>query len=314
MQSAPRTALLVASSGGHLKELHVLRDRLGLGRVTWATFDDAHSRSLLAGEAVHHLRFTGQRDYRNVLRNLGPGIRLLRSTRPDLVVTTGAAVALSVLPAARALGVPCHYIESATRLEGPSLTGRLLERVPGIGLHTQAPAWASGRWSYAGSVLDGFAPALPRDPVLRKIVVTLGTSRQWGFRRAVERLREVLPPEAEVIWQVGRTDVAGLDIDAVPMMGTHQLDAHMRDADVVIAHAGVGSALAALEAGHRPLLLPRRAALQENVDDHQEHVAEELVRRGLAVTADASQLTADHVLDAAARGVQAVPAPPLVLG
>ena len=50
----------------------------------------------------------------------------------------------------------------------------------------------------------------------------------------------------------------------------------MREADVVVAHAGVGTALAALEVGKCPVLVPRRLAHGEHVDDHQVQIASEL--------------------------------------
>lgn len=305
----PRTALLVASSGGHLQELHLLRPRLPVEEVLWATFDDPHAQSLLSGERVHHLHWTGQRDYRNVARNVPGALAILRRDPVDLVVSTGAAVALSVLGPARALGLPCHYIESAARLTGPSMTGRLLERVPGVRLHSQSP-WPRRRWRNGGSVFDGFAGSEEAgEAAVRRVVVTLGTSRQWAFRRAVERLRHVIPPEAEVVWQTGHTDTSGLGIDAVRFLSADELDRAMREADVVVAHAGVGSALAALEAGHRPVLLPRRPAFRENVDDHQRLIADELGRRGLAVPADASTVTLAHLQQAAGRRAVRAAAP-----
>ncbi len=84
----------------------------------------------------------------------------------------------------------------------------------------------------------------------------------------------------------------------------------MREADVVVAHAGVGTALAALEVGKCPVLVPRRLAHGEHVDDHQTQIAGELSRRGLALTVDADALTLDHLLEAAGRTVGAPADPP----
>jgi UDP-N-acetylglucosamine transferase subunit ALG13 len=299
----------VANTGGHLRELHELRPRLGLDRVTWLTFDDAQSRSLLAGEDVHHLRWAGSRDYANTVRNVRLAHRHLREHSYDAVVSTGAAVALSVLPAARSRGMACHYVESATRTQGPSLTGRALMAVPGMHRYSQYEGWASSSWAFAGSVFDGFQPTQRREPRLNRVVVTLGTMRQWSFRCAVERLMSVLPSDAEVLWQTGHTDVSGLDVRAVPMVPAEELAAAMRDADLVVAHAGVGSSLDALAAGHRPLLLPRRSGRREHVDDHQEAIARELSGRGLAVMAEAPDVTLDHLLDAACQHVARVVPP-----
>lgn len=304
---------LVANGGGHLRELTELRARLPLSNPVWLTFDGEQSRSLLAGERVTHLHWTGSRDYRNTARNVSLALRFMRQHDVTDVFSTGAAVALSVFPVARAHGLACHYVESAARTAGPSMTGRLLRAVPGVHLYTQHPAWADRRWRFAGSVFDGFSPG-PTEPVkIRRVVVTLGTMRQYSFRAAVERLLQVLPPDAEVVWQTGFTDVSGLAMNATPMLSSSELAAHMRDADLVVAHAGVGSSLDALAAGRRPLLLPRRASRGEHVDDHQAAVADDLVRRGLAVVAEAPDLTPADLAAAADQRAMPVEAPPFRL-
>jgi UDP-N-acetylglucosamine transferase subunit ALG13 len=47
-------------------------------------------------------------------------------------------------------------------------------------------------------------------------------------------------------------------------------------ASAVICHAGVGSIMTVLAAGKTPVVIPRRRALGEHVDDHQLQIAEEL--------------------------------------
>src|SRR5687768_1792593 len=122
------TDLLVASSGGHLAELHHLAGRLpgSAGDPTWVTFDTPQSRSLLEGCDVRYLPYTGPRAYRQTLRNTLTARAVIRSRRFDRVISTGAAPALSFLPLARAHRIEAIYIESAARSEGPSATGRLL--------------------------------------------------------------------------------------------------------------------------------------------------------------------------------------------
>jgi UDP-N-acetylglucosamine transferase subunit ALG13 len=73
-------------------------------------------------------------------------------------------------------------------------------------------------------------------------------------------------------------------------MPAAELEDAMREADVVVSHAGVGSALTALRCGKCPVLVPRSAALHEHVDDHQAQIAIELERRNLAVVNDADSL------------------------
>jgi UDP-N-acetylglucosamine--N-acetylmuramyl-(pentapeptide) pyrophosphoryl-undecaprenol N-acetylglucosamine transferase len=107
-----------------------------------------------------------------------------------------------------------------------------------------------------------------------------------------------------VFWQTGATPHAGLRGTAEDVTPAEMLRNLIRDADVVIAHAGVGSALEVLQAGRCPVLIPRRRQFGEHIDDHQGQIAAELSRRGLAVTAQPEDLTLDHLLDAASRSVE----------
>ena len=289
------TTLLVASTGGHLKELHHLHKRLDgvAGPFRWATFDTPQSRSLLAGETIDFVPFTRSRDLINVTRNLGAAREILRDRELDTVVSTGSAVAVPFIGLARRRRLRCHYIESAARTDGPSLTGRLVSGIPGVHLYTQYRAWAGSRWSFRGSVFDSFASEV--DPVgagisVKKVVVTLGTSRGYGFSRLVRRLLDVLPAEADVLWQTGDTDVGDFGIAGHYAIPERDLTEAMREADVVVAHAGVGTALAAFEVGKCPVLVPRRLSFGEHVDDHQTQIASELGERGLAVSVDADDL------------------------
>lgn len=296
------TVLLVASSGGHLAELHRLAPRLGVGEDRlWVTFDTPQSRALLAGEPTRFVPFSGPRQGWRALTNVGVAEQVIRHVRPSAVISTGAAIAFSFLPVARAHRIPGHYVESAARSEGPSLTGKMMALTPGVRLYTQYPGWAHGRWSYGGSVFDDFAPAPQRRAgEVQRVLVTLGTMT-FGFRRLVDRLLAILPPEADVTWQTGVTDLAGLHIDGREALPPAEMRAAAEAADVIVAHAGVGSALDALELGRCPLLIPRRHAHDEHVDDHQALIAAELERRELAVVREADEVTFDDLVRAAGR-------------
>jgi UDP-N-acetylglucosamine--N-acetylmuramyl-(pentapeptide) pyrophosphoryl-undecaprenol N-acetylglucosamine transferase len=302
--------LLVASTGGHLDELTRLRHRLSppADEADWVTFDDPQALSLLAGETVHYIPYIPPRGYAEVGRAIREATRLLRTGAYSRVVSTGSGIAIPYLTVARGLGLEAHYVESAARTAAPSRTGSVLSRIPGVRLYCQYPAWAGPRWKYRGSLFDGYHPE-PRPGApdrTKRVVVTLGTMRIYGFRSAVAALARLLPEVvadgADVLWQVGVTDTAGLPIEARSVVPTHELLAAVAEADLVVAHAGIGSTLFALDAGHCPVLLPRRAARGEHVDDHQVLIADALAAKGLAVVGDPATLTPDD-LRAAVRTV-----------
>lgn len=306
MSEADETLLLVAASGGHLGELRHLAPRLvhAPARQVWVTFDTLQTSSLLAGERVELVPYTAPRDASAVVRNLWHARRLFRTHNVAAVVSTGSAVALAYLPYARVRGVPCFYIEAATRTTGPSITGRLLGCVPGVRRFTQSPTWRRRGWEYAGSVFDGFTPIPPAAPSSRplRLVVTVGTL-DYSFVRLFRRLAQVVPDDWQLTVQSGCTDLTGMRISGLPFMSSVSLAEAMADADVVIAHAGVGSALDALKAGRAPVLVPRRRAFGEHVDDHQVELAEALAARGLATAVDADALTPQLLRQAAVKRV-----------
>lgn len=308
--------MLVASVGGHLRELVSLVERFAADAEprTWVTWRNPQSESLLAGETVEWVPPVHPRQVGAVLAVSVRMHRLLELHRPDRVVTTGSAIALTVGPAAARRGIPVHFIDSVTRTTGPSVTGRLLQRLHGVRLYTQHASWAAPPWRYGGSVFDGYAvSARPGRPAIRRVVVTFGTMEGFPFTRLRDRLAAVLPAEAEVLWQTGCTPAGGLGPRARPLVPARELAEAMAGADVVVGHCGAGTALAALDAGSVPVLVPRLAAHGEHVDDHQVELAVELRRLGLAVTPRVEELALGHLLMAAAVRADRVPGPPFPL-
>lgn len=307
-----RKALLVAATGGHLEQISRLESafRPRFDEVEYATFDDPQSRSLLAGRTVHHVGYIPPRGVKQAVLAQVPALNILRSGGYSDVISTGSAIAVPFLAAARMLGIRSHYVESAARSEGPSLSGRMVSRAPRLFLYTQYPTWAEGKWQYRGSVFDRYVLAAnPKTfSAARRVVVTLGTMRTYSFRRAVDAVRRHLPavtaPDVEVLWQVGETPVGDLPIDGKRLVPAEELKVAIREADLVIAHAGIGSCLQILDAGRAPVLLPRREAHGEHVDDHQRMIAFELDRRGLAISRDPDELSPQDLRDAMERTVE----------
>lgn len=295
------TRVFIASTGGHLTELVLLAPRLRphADDELWVTFSSQQSHALLATHPTRYVRNTPPRDWRSLLINANTARRILDSN-VDSVVSSGAGIALSFLPLARARGIDTHYIECCARVEGPSVSGRILEKVPGVRLYTQYPDFKSKRWTYRGSVLDGYEPvSVATPPALRRVVVTVGTLN-FSFMRLLERARQILPDEVQVTVQAG-ADAARLVWPGVTIkqtMDADELSAAMQEADVVVAHAGIGSALSALEVGKIPILVPRVSSRGEHVDDHQSQIASHLLSRRLAVMADGDTLGLDHFVEA----------------
>ena len=71
-----------------------------------------------------------------------------------------------------------------------------------------------------------------------------------------------------------------------------------------MTHAGSGSILTSLHHGKVPIVMPRRVALHEHVDDHQVELAERMAELGNCLLAESVDEVIDHVnaYDEAAAG------------
>lgn len=117
--------LLVCSSGGHLTQLYNLKPWWeGLER-TWVTFDKPDATSLLVGERTVWAHHPTTRNLWNLLRNTALAWRTVRRLRPDLIVSTGAAVAFPFFVAGKLHGARTVYLEVFDRVDSATMTGRL---------------------------------------------------------------------------------------------------------------------------------------------------------------------------------------------
>ena len=118
--------MLVCSCGGHLLQLLALREAWSPFTRAWVTFDKTDARSLLRDEQVFFAHGPTNRSIKNLLRNLLLAWRVVGTVRPRVVLTTGAGVAVPFAWIARLRGARVVYVESLARIEGPSLSYRLI--------------------------------------------------------------------------------------------------------------------------------------------------------------------------------------------
>lgn len=123
--AGPHRLLLVGSSGGHLAQLLALKPWWESRERTWVTFATEDAKSRLRDERVVWAHFPTTRNLPNLVRNFFLAIAVLRRNRPDVVVSTGAGVAVPFFLLARVLRIRTVYLEVYDRLDTRTLTGRL---------------------------------------------------------------------------------------------------------------------------------------------------------------------------------------------
>jgi UDP-N-acetylglucosamine transferase subunit ALG13 len=113
------------------------------------------------------------------------------------------------------------------------------------------------------------------------IFVSVGTN-EARFDRLLEAV-ESLGDGEEVVVQHGPSPVRPANATCVDYLSFEGMTEHLGRARVAVLHAGVGSVLAALSCGSRPVVVPRLARHGEAVDDHQVGFGRRLHEDGLVV-------------------------------
>ena len=117
---------LVGSSGGHLAHLHMLKPFWEKRERFWVSFDKEDARTLLKDEKMYSCYFPTNRNIKNLGRNTVIAWKILKIERPDLIISSGAAVAVPFFYLGKLFGAKTIYIEVFDRIDKPTLTGKLV--------------------------------------------------------------------------------------------------------------------------------------------------------------------------------------------
>lgn len=117
---------LVGSSGGHLTHLYMLKPFWENKDRFWVTFDKEDARSLLEDEIVYPCYYPTNRSLKALFINTKLAIKVLKKEKPDLIVSSGAAVAVPFFYIGKLFGAKTIYIEVFDRIDHSTITGKMV--------------------------------------------------------------------------------------------------------------------------------------------------------------------------------------------
>lgn len=117
------------------------------------------------------------------------------------------------------------------------------------------------------------------------IFVTVGV--QLPFDRLVRAVDEWASRagRSDVVAQIGRTAYVPKSLEFFATLQEAEVRRYVDQADLIVAHAGMGSIITALEMGKRIIVLPRRADLGEHRNDHQLATARKMAQHEMITVA-----------------------------
>lgn len=117
---------LVGSSGGHLIHLYMLKPFWQNKDRFWVTFDKEDARSVLKDERMIPCYFPTNRSLKALIINTRLAWKIFRQEHPNLIISTGAAVAVPFFYLGKLFGAKTIYIEVFDRIDKPTMTGKLV--------------------------------------------------------------------------------------------------------------------------------------------------------------------------------------------
>lgn len=126
-----------------------------------------------------------------------------------------------------------------------------------------------------------------------------------SFDRMIEWVDEWAMSENrnDVVAQIGPSDFEPRTLKVLPFMAPPEYRERMASADAIIAHAGMGSILNALELAKPIVVIPRLSQLGETRNDHQVGTAKRLSEEGLVLTANTPGRLAEQMRALTGRSV-----------
>ena len=92
----------------------------------WVTFDKEDARSLLKDEKVYPCYYPTNRSIKALVKNTKIAWKVLRKEKPDLIISSGAAVAVPFFYLGKLFGAKLVYVEVFDRIDKPTVTGKMV--------------------------------------------------------------------------------------------------------------------------------------------------------------------------------------------
>ena len=118
--------MLVSTSGGHFSTMKNLKPFWSMHERVWISDQKKDTESLIGHEKYYWLPYQAPRDYIALIKNLPKVFYLVYKEKPKIIISTGASLGVGFALAAKLFNVPYIYVESISRSQQLSLTGKIV--------------------------------------------------------------------------------------------------------------------------------------------------------------------------------------------
>lgn len=116
------------------------------------------------------------------------------------------------------------------------------------------------------------------------IFVTLGTQDKT-FPRLLEAIEKSNINE-KIVAQIGSTEYISNKMELHKFLTLNDFNKYMKEARIIITHAGVGTIIEGLNLGKTMIVAARKKEYKEHVNDHQEQILQTFEKDGYIIALD----------------------------
>lgn len=260
---------LVCSHGGHLTEMIYLAEAFEGYDIFFVTYDCPRTQALRYRKYL--FRNFGEKKI-EMIKNIPKILKILLKERPKIIVSNGAELAIPFFYFAKLFKMKTIFIECYTRIDEPTVTGRVVYPVSDLFLVLWPDMLAKygKKANYWGGLFEvgGFRSSIQNEKE-DMIFVIVGTHYQ-GFERLVKKMDEVSGKVSEkVVIQIGNTQYVPKNAEYFRFKADDEdIKALIKNARIVVCQ-GAMAIMDSLMLGTPVIAVPRLKKFGEHINDHQ---------------------------------------------
>ncbi|MGB9980273.1 PssD/Cps14F family polysaccharide biosynthesis glycosyltransferase [Methanobacterium sp.] len=278
---------LICSHGGHLTEMLYLMDAFKGHDVFFATYDNIRTRNL---PYKTYLFPNFGASPLKLFRYLPKIINIFLKEKPDLIVSNGAEIAIPFFYIAKLFRIKTVFIECYTRIDMPTITGKLVFPVSNLFLvlWPEMLTKYGNKAKYWGGIFNLENSSISKNNGNHILVIT---GMHSGFERLVKKMDEIAGKiDEKVIIQTGNTDYEPKYVEHFKFKDYEEIKELIKGAKVTIC-PGAMTILDSLVVGTPVITVPRLEQYGEHLNDHQLTFAKKLEEIGyVKIIEDVNQL------------------------
>jgi beta-1,4-N-acetylglucosaminyltransferase len=275
--------LYVCSHGGHFTELNLISGFSG-DDVLLISYRSPRTEAF-AGRKYLFDNF-GQKPWKFPFF-LPSILKILLKEKPDAIISNGAEIAAPFMMLARFMGIKTLFIECYTRIDTPTITGRIVYPFSNefIVLWPEMLKKYGPKAKYIGGMIVPIEQTDPQDlaPLGKHIFVMVGMHFS-GFDRLIKEIdRIALERNIHFIAQIGHSSYEPKHIEFFRFLESDdEIESLIINSSLIITHGGI-SVVEGLIHGKPTIAVPRLRQFREHMNDHQLWFTKRLADEGLII-------------------------------